>query len=182
MKRIIFILALVTTIFSCTPEEVPPYDNYDEFVIWARENLIAPQILPDIWEDSITGFDTVYVCNITPSALSMFMVQHPLYPNEMIELGIYKPGETYEERIPGFKSGAVVLCHLRSWESNNPILHQCAPGGFAWCTKNGIAPIPNDDHSWCTNDYSNWFFIMSNEDCLCPYTDDPLNILCQWRQ
>lgn len=187
---ILVVAALVLSFTSCDTETTldppPPYSNCAEFVEYARsgEMFLGPSaedIANNIWSDDSTGFDTTYVALVKVSAPSVLIAQHPEDATKFIELGIYcDTSLVYEEVFPGFKTSAVVFAHLKSWESNPNINITCLNGDLF--TK--ITPIPNEDHAWCENDYSNWTLVTANIDCMCPYTpsEDPLDILCQWRQ
>lgn len=188
---ILAVAALVLSFNSCTAEALeppPPYSNCAEFVEYARSGdmyLLPTQedIDEGIWETVNTGFDTTYVAYVKTSAPAVMALQHPILYTKKIELGVYcDTNKYYREVIPGFKTSAVVFAHLRSWESNPNISIVCDTVTLEPFLK--IPPIPNEDHSWCQNDYSNWTLVTANINCMCPYTpaEDPLDILCQWRQ
>jgi len=186
MKRLILgiILTMSVILQSCVEsvESLPPYTGCHGifgFHEWANQNLI-----PEL--DTTLGWDSVFThvlkCQVTVNAPSMLMVQHPLITNEMIALGTYCQAGIYDELIP-FDSAGVTFVHLRSWESNFPISQSCDIGGGVACIKNGVLPIPNEDHPWCSNDYTNWTFILGNPDCICiAPMNDTFNLFCEWRQ
>jgi len=186
MKNILKLI-VVLLIASCSPmEELPPYnDDFNGpggFVEYAYDEIIDPINVSGIWDDVVTGFDTVYTCFITCNVPSVHILYHPEYVTEEIPIGFYKPGVTYEERIPGFKSNQVVFSAIKSWETNS-FTQYCQNDMNEVCTRTGLPPIADEDHPWCTNPYSNWLLVLHNPNCLCPYTEDedPLGVLCEWR-
>ena len=180
-------VVLMLFTLSCGLFDSTPYSNFEEFTVWAVEdnNLVDSLDTSGIWEDSITGFDTSYVCNFVTSAHAVYVLQHPLFPTKEIVLGVYEANiiySEYEEVIPGFKDGTQVITRFKSWEPTS-IQQGCAPGGNVWCTVPALPPVSDGNHPWTPNDNTNWLLIMSNPDCECPYTpaEDPLGIKCEWR-
>lgn len=168
----ILILLLIVGIMSCSPPYNEDCSQPDGFTAWARANLIEPLDTTLAWDES---FSSVIICQIAVSSQSILVAQHPIFPNEEIELGVYCEPGVYDERIP-FNEGSFTLVRLRSWESNIVTLG-CDIGGGVPCTI--VPPISDGEHEWSPNTDTNWLLIFGNEDCTCiPFDEED----CEWRQ